>query len=170
MAIAFVCLYEEAVSALTGIAMKTLSTLAAQATRHEWRELGFYYRSNEQEQAWHLHGSRVGLLKFADRLEDYARSSAHIRPSEHEHLGPHRYLTLITWPEPRIDNRGVWGSSADFQRLATMIREACRSAASGQTCRIRERYAEDAAYALLLHFHSDEFDPASLDPQLSLSN
>jgi hypothetical protein len=149
--------------------METLSTLAAQATRQEWRALGFYYLSSEQEQAWHLHGSRAGLLKFADRLEDYARSSAHIRPSEHEHLGPHCYLTLITWPELRIDNRGVWGSSADFKRLATMIREACLSACSGHF-RIRERYAEDAAYALLLHFHSDEFDPASLDPQLSLSS
>jgi hypothetical protein len=148
--------------------MENLSALVAQATRREWRELGFYYLCNEQEQAWHLHGSRAGLLTFADRLEDYARSSAHSQPSEHEHLGPYFYLTLTTWPESLIDDRGVWGSSADFQRLATMIREACRSAASRQTYRIRERYTADAAYALLLHFHPDAFDPASLDPQLSL--
>lgn len=150
--------------------MEPLSALAAEATRQDWRELGFFYMSDELGQVWHLHGSRAGLRKFADRLDNYARASHVALNGGHEHLGPHCYLTLTTWLHADVDRTGIRGQACDFERMASLVRDACASIEPGQTSRVREQFATKAAYALILHAHADGFDPAGLDPQLAMSD
>lgn len=146
--------------------MERLSERAADITRQEWRDLGLYYISDEASKQWHLYGSKFGLLGFAQILDSYAANPVNAGQSEHQHLGPHMYLTLTTWPIARIDDRGVWGLSQDIHRLANQLRNELRSVAPGQVLRVKEQYTPAAEYALCLHVQPDSFDPASLDPQL----
>ena len=148
--------------------MEKLSGRVAEMTRQEWRDFGVYYISDDEERAWHLHGSKDRLLHFADLLDRYSANPARAAVSEHEHLGPHWYLTLTTHPEARLDGRGIWGQPTDFERLARLLRNAVGQATPGQACRIREQYVPNAEYDLILHVESDSFDPSSLDPQLTL--
>lgn len=147
--------------------MEKLSGRVAEMTRQEWRDFGVYYISDDKAQEWHLHGSAAGLVGLAETLERYARGPNRADQSEHEHLGPHWYLTLTTWPEPRLDGRGIWGQPHDFKRLADILRSTLGSSSPGQTHRIREQFASSTQYSLVLHVESDSFDPASLDPQLA---
>src|SRR5690606_3316522 len=146
--------------------MERLSGPAAEMTRQEWREFGFYYISNDEKREWHLYGSISGLRGLVDALSRYAANPRNADQAEHEHLGPHFYLTLTTWPEPRLDGRGIWGQPRDFERLAHLLRETLDVATAGQTSVIREHYTPSAEYALTLHIQPTSFDPSSLDPQL----
>lgn len=148
--------------------MEPLSALAAESTRRDWRELGFFYLSDYFGQVWHLHGSLEGLGKFADRLESYAHSSDAALNRGHDHLGPHCYLALTAWTHADIDKSGIRGQACDFERMAGLVRDACASVEPGQTLRVREQFGTQTAYALILHVHADEFDPASLDPLLAM--
>ena len=147
--------------------MEKLSGRIAEMTRQEWRDLGVYYISNDEERVWHLHGSKSCLLQFAALLERYGANPARAAVSEHEHLGPHWYLTLTNYPEARLDGRGIWGQPADFERLARLLRDAVSRASPGQTCKVREEYVPTAEYDLILHVETDSFDPSTLDPQLA---
>jgi len=145
--------------------MEKLSSRMADMTRQEWRDFGVYYISDDEAREWHLHGSTSGLVRLAEALERFARNPNRAAPSEHEHLGPHYYLTLTTWPEPRLDDRGIWGQPHDFERLGGI--GLLGSSSPGQTHCIREHFAPSARYSLVLHVESESFDPASLDPQLA---
>jgi hypothetical protein len=147
--------------------MEKLSDHAAEMTRQEWRDFGLYYISDEASKEWHLHGSRLGLLGFAKILDSYAANPANVSQSEHEHLGPHMYLTLTSWPVARLDDRGIWGLPQDLHRLANYLRSALASAVPDQVLLVKEQYAPTAEYALFLHVEQDFFDPATLDPQLA---
>lgn len=114
--------------------MEPLSALAAEATRQDWRELGFFYPSDDFGQVWHLHGSREGLGKFADRLESCARSSDVALNRGHEHLGPHCYLALTAWTHADIDRSGIRGQACDFERMAGLVRDACASSSPARPC------------------------------------
>jgi hypothetical protein len=146
--------------------MEKLSGRAAEMTRQEWRELGVYYTSDDNAEEWHLHGSKSGLVRLAKTLVRFA-GNPNQALSEHAHLGPHSYLTLTTWTEPRLDDRGIWGQPNDFDRLASILLDLLGSSSPGQTRCIREQFASSAQYTLVLHLESESFDPASLDPQLA---
>jgi hypothetical protein len=147
--------------------MEKLSARPAQDTRQDWREFGYYYDIDDTAKEWHLHGSASGLLNFASSLEAYAANPANASISEHEHLGPHMYLVLTTWPTAKLDGHGVFGQPSDLLRLAGLVRKYLASASAGQVVRIGQEYAPFAEYSLCLHVHQDGFDPASLDPQLA---
>ena len=89
--------------------MERLSGRVAEVTRQEWRDLGFYYLSDDNTCEWHLYGSREGLLRLSEMLERYAADPMHAPSPEHKHLGPHCYFTLTNGPGPRLDGRGIWG-------------------------------------------------------------
>jgi hypothetical protein len=146
--------------------MEKLSDHAAEITRQEWRDFGLYYISDEASKEWHLHGSSLGLLGFTKILDSYATNPANVGQSEHEHLGPHMYFTLTSWPVARLDDRGIWGLPQDFHRLANYLRIALASAMPDQVLLVKEQYTPAAEYVLFLHVEQDFFDPASLDPQL----
>jgi len=147
--------------------MEKLSARAAQDTRRDWRDFGYYYTIDDTAKEWHLHGSASGLLNFARSLEAYAANPASVGPSEHEHLGPHMYLVLTTWPTAKLDGHGVFGQAGDLLRLASVVRGYLASASAGQVLRICQEFTPSAEYTLCLHVHQDGFDPASLDPQLA---
>ena len=147
--------------------MEKLSGRVAEMTRQEWREFGVYYISDDEAREWHLHGSASGLVRLAEALQRYAGDPNHAAPFEHVHLGPHCYLTVTTWPEPRLDSRGIWGQLHDFERLAGTLRNLLVSSSPGQTHYIREQFVSSAEYSIVLHVESESFDPASLDPQLA---
>lgn len=56
-------------------------------TKEEWREFGFFYDYDEKNSCWRLVGSRKGLLKFCDILNEYANDERNAPLSEHEHCG-----------------------------------------------------------------------------------
>jgi hypothetical protein len=62
-----------------------LSNATNQATRREWRELGFFYDRNDQKGVWRLIGSRSGLLQFRDALLAHVGDPGNDYKSEHEY-------------------------------------------------------------------------------------
>src|SRR5437868_6649889 len=91
-----------------------------QATRDEWRDLGFYYDFDAAQARWRLVGSQSGLRHFRDILIGYANNPKHQQLSEHTHYGPYFYLTIRTWSEPAITPDGIVGTLADVRRLARL--------------------------------------------------
>jgi hypothetical protein len=137
-----------------------------QATRREWRELGFFYDRNDETRMWKLVGSRSGLLRFRDILLEYADDPSNDYKSEHEHYGPY-YLEIMTWPEPGFDDHAIRGSLADLKRLAAIVENKLAVARPGDSVRVQDEFATNSPYALILEVREDGFDPAQADPTLS---
>jgi hypothetical protein len=136
------------------------------ATRREWRKLGFFYDRDDDSKSWRLIGSGAGLLRFRDALLSYATDPRNATDSEHEHFGPYSYLKVMTAPNAGFDGHSIHGSVSDIRRLATLIETMLAPAHAGATIRIREDFAPDSLYALVLDVREDGFDPASADPML----
>src|ERR1700730_4707867 len=135
-----------------------------QATRREWRELGFFYNRNDELKTWRLIGSRSGLLRFRDALLEYAGDPSNDYQSEHEHCGPNWYLEIMTWPEPGFDDHAIRGSLMDLKRLADIVDTKLVGAQPGETICIKEEFATNTLYALVLGVREEGFDPAEADP------
>lgn len=136
------------------------------ATRREWRALGFFYDCDEDSSRWRLVGSKSGLLKFAEILDSYATDAHNNAISEHDHYGPYFYLKLMTWHEPEITNSAICGTLADFHRLARIVREKLSSSMEGSQFAIAEEYAAGSG-SIDFEVREDGFDPAGADPLLS---
>ena len=138
-----------------------------EATRREWRKLGFFYDRDDQAKVWNLIGSRAGLLSFRDALLSYATDARNASQAEHEHHGPYSYLKVMTWPEAAFDRHAIRGPVMDLAQLAALIEVKLSMARAGSTVRIREEFAVDSPYALVLDLREDGFDPAAADPLLA---
>jgi hypothetical protein len=134
--------------------------------RKEWQELGFFYDRNDQQKVWRLIGSRSGLLRFRDALLEYAEDPSNDYKSEHSHYGPYRYLEIMTWPEPGFDNQAIRGSLPELKRLATIVETSLAITRPGGAIYIRDEFASDSPYALILEVREDGFDPSQADPML----
>jgi hypothetical protein len=137
-----------------------------EATKKEWRELGFFYDRDNQAKVWKLTGSRAGLLRFRDVLLSYVADPRNASKSEHQHYGPYMYFEVMTWPEPGFDDHAIRGPLADLERLAKLIEGKLATARPGSSILIREEFAADSRYALVLDLREDGFDPAAADPLL----
>jgi hypothetical protein len=142
------------------------SDAANQWVRREWRDLGFYYDRNDQTREWRLVGSRSGLLRFRDALLEYVDDPGNDYKSEHEHYGPYSYLEIMTWPEPGFDHHAIRGSMPNLKRLAAIVEAKLAVAQAGEAVCIREEFAANTPYALILDVREDDFDPAQADPML----
>jgi len=71
----------------------------------------------------------------------------------------------MTGTHPKIDERGIHGTVADFARLAELVERALDSTLPGSMVLIREQFAIEGGYGLLLDVRSEGFDPASVDRQ-----
>jgi hypothetical protein len=129
--------------------------------RDEWRDLGFCCARDKASRAWRLTGSRDGLLQFHDLLLSYA-----VEDPGHYHLGPYFSPTLTTGLPARIDERGICGAPGDFARLAELIGRALDGTMPGSMVVIRDEFATESGYSLLLDVKPEGFDPASADPWL----
>ena len=137
-----------------------------EATKREWRELGFFYDRDDQARIWKLTGSRAGLLCFRDALLSYAADPRNASNSEHSHYGPYAYLEVMTWPEAGLDEHAIRGPLTDLTRLAKLIEAKIATAHPSSTVVIQEEFAAYSPYALVLDLREDGFDPATADPLL----
>ena len=137
------------------------------ATRREWRELGFFYDYDEPQACWRLVGSRTGLLKFCDLLRQYADNPRNDKPSEHDHYGPYMYLEVMTWHEAQITDHAIAGSLHDLRRLAELCHEKLAHAQPGHVVTIDREYSTGNTARLQFEVQVDDFDPPTADPQLS---
>jgi hypothetical protein len=103
------------------------------------------------------------LLRFRDLLLSYAAEDP-----GHYHLGPYFSPTLTTEAHAKIDERGICGSLADFARLAELIGRALDRTMPGSMVVIRDEFATEGGYSLLLDVKPGGFDPASADLSLLL--
>jgi hypothetical protein len=131
--------------------------------RLQWRKLGFFCELDDQKKVWTLTGSRAGLLYFPDLLLGYVADPRNTADGAREHYGPYGSLEIMTWPDAGFDSRAIRGSLTDLARLAELIEAKLASAQPGSPIRIREEFAPDSPYTLLLDVRADGFDPASAD-------
>lgn len=136
------------------------------ATREEWRELGFHYDRDDDARVWSLTGSRQGLLKFRDALVAYSSNPINATMSEHEHYGPYMYLKVMTWPEAGFDDNCIRGSLEDLKRLAHIIEGKVASTEVGASALIRDEFALNSPYGLVINVRESDFDPAAADAAL----
>ncbi len=136
-------------------------------TRAEWRELGFFCDRDDAAKEWLLIGSRDGLLRFAHLLHDYVADPRNAMKSEHEHYGQYMYLEIMTWPDAGMDDHSIHGPLPDLKRLAILVEEKLAVLEAGTTTRIREDFAANSPYTLVLQLRADDFDPASPDGNLT---
>ena len=139
------------------------------ATAREWRELGFFYDTDESERTWNLVGSRSGLLKFMQLLRNYGDNPQRADVSEHDHYGPYAYLKIVTWHEPAITQHDIRGTKTDLRHLADVIERGLASTTVGECIEIDTDYSQQNEFRLRLQLRGDDFDPASADPLLPTS-
>lgn len=128
-----------------------------------WRELGVFYDSDDERKAWRLAGSREGLGRFVTALRSYTERPSSRQIGEHEHFGPHMYLTFITWDSAGVDDRAIRGSVPQLERLADKIAEVAAVSQPGDRVNLTSWYAPGSEYGLWIEVMADDFDPASLD-------
>jgi hypothetical protein len=139
----------------------------ADTAEQEWRELGFFHEIDTKKNIRKLTGSKPGLLRFRDILLEYVADPRNAVKSEHEHYGPYGSLEVMTWPDAGVDSHAIQGSLADLTRLAKLVENKLSASKPGSLIRIREEFASDSAYTIVLDVRDDAFDPASLDPDIS---
>ncbi len=133
--------------------------------KQKWRELGFFCELDEQKRTWTLTGSRAGLLYFPDLLLGYVTDPANAIDGTHKHYGPYGSLEIVTWPEAGLDSQAIRGPLAALTHLAELVEVKLASAEPGSPIPIREEFAPDSRYTLLLDVRPDGFDPASVDSE-----
>jgi hypothetical protein len=86
--------------------------------------------------------------------------------SEHQHYGPYQYLEVMTWPEAGFDEHAIRRQPAHLERLARLVESKLAAAVPGSSVLIREEFASNTPYCLVLDLREDVFDPATADPLL----
>jgi len=72
------------------------------ATRREWRELGFFYDRDDENKVWRLTGSRAGLLRFAGPP---MRGQIHLLVDRERERKGYRVQNLLVFSLFRLDVR-----------------------------------------------------------------
>jgi hypothetical protein len=137
--------------------------LTDEQIKQQWRKLGFFCELDVQKKTWTLTGSRAGLLYFPDLLLGYVNDPAKAANGEKDHYGPYGSLEIMTWADAGFDGHAIRGSLMDLGHLAELVEAKLASAQPGEPIRIREEYAPNSPYSLLLDVRADGFDPASAD-------
>jgi hypothetical protein len=130
-----------------------------------WRDLGFFCELDDQNRVWTLTGSRAGLLHFPDLLRGYINDPKNAANGAQQHYGPYGSLDVMTWQDAGLDANAIRGSLDDLDRLASLVETHLAVAEPGVPIRVREEYAPESRYALLLDVRPDGFDPSSADPE-----
>jgi hypothetical protein len=134
-----------------------------EATRREWRELGFFYGRDDEAKVWHIAGSKQGPATFARLIQRYVSNPRNEALSEHDHLGPYMYLTIGTWSAPEITNYWIAGPLKDLSHLSSIINDKLCELKCGDQMTLRPAFAPTSPYDLVLEMRDDEFDPARAD-------
>jgi hypothetical protein len=132
--------------------------------REEWRDLGFFYDRDDESCRWLVIGSRAGLNAFCALLRGYAADPRKANLFDQDHFGPYRYLKIMTYAEPILDENAIGGRLEDLSRLADLVESRLASLSPGERFTIGSEYAPDAEYALEVELAPDGYDPSSADP------
>ena len=131
--------------------------------KQKWRELGFFCELDDQKKIWTLTGSRAGLLYFPDLLLGFVNDPQNAVDGATKHFGPYGSLAVMTFPDPGFDGNAIRGSLTALTQLAELIEVKLASAEPGSPILIREEFAPESRYSLVLDVRPDGFDPASTD-------
>jgi hypothetical protein len=74
------------------------------------------------------------------------------------------YLELGSWPTPQITDHWIAGPLSALRDLALVARSRVASAAVGAAFSLRDAFAPESPYDLVLELRADGFDPAKEDP------
>jgi len=129
--------------------------------KQAWRKLGFFCEMDTMKRQWRVTGSRAGLLYFPDLLLGFINDPKNATDGEPEHYGPYGSLVIMMWPDAGFDSHAIRGSTATLAHLAELIEVKLATAEPGQPIMIREEYAADSPYSLMLDVRADGFDPAA---------
>ncbi|MBT1449790.1 hypothetical protein KJ365_02775 [Glaciecola sp. XM2] len=143
--------------------MNKLSDKIADLTREEWKNLGFYYISDQANEKWELHGSRTGLSNLCNLLRKFASENREY--GDHEHLMPHWYLTFTSLEDFSINKRDIGGKPEQLMRFANFFEKEVSDCRQGATVTV-PKDAFNTDYEITFTVHRDNFDPSSKDPQL----
>jgi hypothetical protein len=139
------------------------TAMTEEGIKQEWRKLGFYCEMDRQKKVWTLTGSRAGLLYFPDLLLGYVADPQNASDSGHQHYGPYGTLEVMTYPDAGFDSHAIRGSLVALTHLAELIEVKLATAEAGSPILIREEFAADSPYSLMLDVRADGFDPSSAD-------
>jgi hypothetical protein len=129
-----------------------------------WRQLGFYCHHDSNSREYRLVGSPSGLRRFADLLRAYVADPRNAAISEHEHYGPYG-LEIMTWSQPGIDDHAIFGPLAKLTELADTVEDRLGRARPGDRVSIRDGFAPDAPFDLVLDVRAEGFDPPSAEDE-----
>ena len=133
--------------------------------KQKWRELGFFCELDDQKKTWTLTGSRARLLFFPDVLLGYVNRSGKREGRKSK--------ALRGTPDPRRND--LAGASISAATRFAAPRDACPLAGSLRPRRslpalnrvedfgVREEFADDSPYTLVLDVRADGFDPHLTD-------
>lgn len=136
-----------------------------EATRKEWRELGFFYDCDATMKSWRIVGTPVGLRKFARLVREYASNPKNESPSEHEHFGPYQYLEIGTWHHPEITDHWIAGPLKTLSALASLVEKTTERLKAGERASLRQDFAPASPYDLIVEVREETFDPAKADAE-----
>ena len=133
--------------------------------RNEWRELGFYYDTDDRLSVnqWRFFGSKQGLQNFVTLLDEYTSNPNNNEISEHDHYGPCSYLKIMTWNVPTITNDYIAGTIQDLKELRNIIADKLQKSEPGETFNIDKEYGKDNTITAKFFVMSHNFDPVSMD-------
>jgi hypothetical protein len=131
--------------------------------KQAWRKLGFFCEVDAEKRLWTLTGSRAGLLYFPDLLLGYVNDPQNATDRERKNFGPYGTLEIMTYPDAGFDGHSIRGSLTALTHLAELVEQKLTLAEPGDQIKIREDFAPDSPFALLLDVRADGFDPAAAD-------
>ena len=143
--------------------MEKLSGKVADMTRNEWKELGFFYYSDDSEKRWDLYGSQSGIVRLSEEISDFISRDEIF--GEHQHLLPHWYLTIEYDEVPDINKRGIVGRKVDLLKVRDFLNSA-QNNSSPRSCVAIHSCFDQTTYKMYFHIEQDDFDPSSMDWQL----
>ena len=131
--------------------------------KQEWRKLGFYCEMDREKKLWTLTGSPAGLLYFPDLLLGYVSDPQNALDGSHQHYGPYGSLEVRTWPDAGFDSHAIRGSLVALSHLAEIVEVKLATSEPGSPILIREEFAADSPFSLVLDVRADGFDPSTAD-------
>ena len=69
----------------------------------------------------------------------------------------------MTYPDPGFDGHAIRGSLAALTHLAELVEQKLAVAEAGEQIKIRDEFAPQSPFALMLDVRADGFDPAAAD-------
>jgi len=135
--------------------------------RKEWRELGVYYETDSVTKEWKIYGDRNGIGNLARIILEYCKIDSSSVISEHMHLGPYCYLKIMTWDEAFINLDVIAGTIEDLKKLSGLIKDKVENTKTGDSFSIDKEFADNNEAKITFKVMADNFDPVTMDEQLS---